>query len=62
MINQQAQHVPPERVYVYHTNEGVRLEWVVGDWDVSLDVHLSDKSAYYHALNLKTGECVATGA
>ena len=42
--------------YLYPTAEGgVQAEWTIAEWDVSLDITLSDMTAQYQALNLKTG-------
>ena len=63
MTTDEQQRAQVPRMYMYPADDGsIRLEWVEGDWDISLDVDVKNKSVYYHALNLKTGECVATDA
>ena len=40
---------------IYPTFEGgVQLEWSIGPNDASLEVNLSDRSGYWHKLNLHT--------
>lgn len=42
---------------IYPTFEGgVQLEWSIGSNDASLEVNLSDRSGYWHNLNLRTGK------
>ena len=42
---------------IYPTLEGgVQLEWSIGPNDTSLEVNLSDRSGYWHNLNLRTAK------
>ncbi len=42
---------------IYPTFEGgVQFEWSIGPNDTSLEVNLSDRSGYWHNLNLRTGK------
>lgn len=44
--------------YLYPTAEGgVQSEWSLGDWEISLEIDLGEKTAEWQALNLKTQEC-----
>jgi hypothetical protein len=43
--------------YLYPTGEGgVQAEWSLNPWEVTLDIDLKSKSAYWHALNQTTDE------
>lgn len=43
--------------YFYPTGEGgVQAEWNFSNWELSLDIDLEAKSAYWHAMNHKTDE------
>jgi hypothetical protein len=38
--------------YIYPTYEGgIRMEWSIGSWELSLDVNLASHRGYWHALN-----------
>jgi hypothetical protein len=44
--------------YLYPTAEGgIQAEWSLGDWEISLEIDLSEKTAEWQALNLKTQDC-----
>ncbi|MBK1718467.1 hypothetical protein [Thiocystis violacea] len=41
--------------YLYPTAEGgVQAEWTLGDWEVSLEIDLQNRSAHYQAVRLST--------
>ncbi|WP_051168344.1 hypothetical protein [Marinospirillum minutulum] len=43
--------------YLYPTAEGgLQAEWLIKDWDISLEIELSNLSAELHALNLQSDE------
>lgn len=43
--------------FLYPTAEGgVQAEWEFGDFDMSFQINLENKSGYWHSLNLKTDE------
>lgn len=55
LSNEYPDHLPLPRIYP--TFEGsVQLEWSIGPNDASLEVNLSDRSGYWHNLNLQTGK------
>ena len=44
--------------YLYPTAEGgIQAEWPAGNWEVTLDINLSNKTAEYQAFNLTTQVC-----
>lgn len=44
--------------YLYPTAEGgIQAEWSLGDWEVTLEINLDDKSGEYQALNLSDRQC-----
>ncbi len=54
-----AEHYPAAlpRPRLYPTAEGgVQAEWVLGRQDISLTIDLPDMKAYWHALDLDSGE------
>lgn len=43
--------------YLYPTAEGgLQAEWLIKDWDISLEIELTNLSAELHALNLQSDE------
>lgn len=51
--DQYPDYLPLPRIYPTFEG-GVRLEWSIGPNDASLEVNLSDRSGYWHNLNLQT--------
>lgn len=48
------QELPPP--YIYPAPEGgVRFEWALGYFEISLDITLAAHKAYWHSLDLGTG-------
>lgn len=44
--------------YLYPTAEGgIQAEWTQGNWEVSLEINLDEKSAEWQAFNLVTEDC-----
>ncbi len=44
--------------HLYPTPEGgVRAEWSIGDWELSLNIESADRTGFWHALDLGTDEC-----
>ncbi len=55
LSNEYPNHLPLPRIYPTFEG-GVQLEWSIGPNDASLEINLSDRSGYWHNLNLRTGK------
>ncbi len=51
--DQYLDHLPLPRIYPTFEG-GVQLEWSISPNDASLEINLSDRSGYWHNLNLRT--------
>ncbi|MHB8878865.1 MAG: hypothetical protein ACYC8T_34625 [Myxococcaceae bacterium] len=47
--------LPKPRLYPTEGG-GIRAEWMAGDWSISLEIMLPERTAWLHALNLSTDE------